>query len=129
MKSKQADKVSVLRMVVTGLKNAEIDKGSELDDNGVEQVLKKEAKKRQEAIELYKKAERKELVEKEEKELEIIKAYLPEEMSEEKLVELVGKLKSEGKLTDFGTAMKLVMCEVKGQADGKLVAKVVKENL
>ena len=119
----------VLRMVVTGLKNAEIEKGKELDDNDVEQVLKKEAKKRREAIELYKKAERQELVEREEKELEVIETYLPEQMSKEKLEELVLKLKSEGKLTDFGTAMKLVMAETKGQADGKMAAQVVKTNL
>ncbi len=130
MLDKQADKVSVLRMLVAGIKNARIEKGEDLNEEDEIKVLKKEAKKRTEAIEIYKKAERNELAEKEEKELQVIKKYLPEEMGAEKIKEIVLEMKAAGELgDDFGSAMKAVMGKLKGGADGKLVAGVVKQEL
>jgi uncharacterized protein len=67
---------------------------------------------------------------KEEKEIKVIKGYLPQEMGREEIVKVVLRLKTEGKIDkDFGAAMRLVMAELKGQADGKTVAEVVKLNL
>ncbi len=130
MLDKKPQEVSVLRMLVAGLKNKRIEIGKKLSDGDVLKLLKKEAKKRQESIELYRKAQREDLVLKEEEELKIIGGYLPEEMSREEIVKVVEKLKENGKLEgDFGMAMKLVMGEVGGKASGKLVAEVVKEVL
>ena len=129
-KAKEADKVSVLRMLVAAMKNLEIEKKAKLESEDVLRVIKKEAKKRTEAIEMYKKAGRSELVEKETNELKIIKKYLPAIMGKEELVKIVSQMKEAGELgDDFGSAMKAVMTKVKGKADGGLVASVVKENL
>ena len=128
MKEKQADKVSVLRMLVAAINNAQIEKKGELTDGEVVKILNKEAKKRTEAIEMYEKAERAELVEKETKELEILKAYLPETMDKGQLEKLVKELKEAGELgEDFGANMRAVLAKTKGQADGKLVSEVVRE--
>lgn len=130
MLDKEVQKVSVLRMVVAALKNKQIEKGSDLTDDESLAILKKEAKKRNESIEVYKKAGRMELVEKEEGELKILSAYLPETMSKEEVVKRVGELKEKGALgANFGEAMKAAMAEFKGQADGKLIAEVIKETL
>lgn len=130
MQQRQADKVSALRLLVAALKNARIEKKADLSEAEEVAVLNKEAKKRQEAIEMYKKGGRQELAAKEEAELEIIKGYLPQQMGEEKIKELVKEMKQAGELgDDFGQAMKLVMAKLKGQADGKLVAQAVKTEL
>jgi hypothetical protein len=130
MQQRQADKVSALRLLVAALKNARIEKKTDLSEAEEVAVLNKEAKKRQEAIEMYKKGDRQELAAKEEAELQIIKSYLPQQMGEEKIKELVKEMKQAGELgDDFGQAMKLVMAKLKGQADGKLVAQVVKTEL
>lgn len=130
MQQRQADKVSALRLLVAALKNARIEKKADLNEAEEVAVLNKEAKKRHEAIEMYKKGGRQELADKEKAELQIIKGYLPQQMGEEKIKKLVKEMKQAGELgDDFGQAMKLVMAKLKGQADGKLVAEVVKTEL
>ena len=129
LKARQADKVSTLRMLVAALHNSWIAKGQTLTDTDADAVLSKEAKKRQEAIEMYKQANRPELVEKETKELELIQAYLPKQLSEAEIRQLVLKIKQSGEAHDFGEVMRKVMGEVKGRADGKLVAEIVKQEL
>lgn len=129
LKARQADKVSTLRMLVAALHNSWIAKGQTLTDTDAEAVLGKEAKKRQEAIEMYKQANRPELVEKETKELELIQAYLPKQLSAAEIKQLVEKIKQSGEVHDFGEVMAKVMGEIKGRADGKLVAEIVKQEL
>lgn len=129
LKARQADKVSTLRMLVAALHNSWIAKGQTLTDTDEEAVLAKEAKKRQEAIEMYKQANRSELVEKETKELELIQAYLPKQLSEAEIKQLVLKIKQSGEANDFGEVMGKVMSQAKGRADGKLVAEIVKQEL
>jgi uncharacterized protein len=130
MLNKEPQKVSVLRLVVASIKNKTIELNKELSDQEVTEILKKEAKKRQESVDIYRKAGREELASKEEAEIKVIKAYLPEEMSRDEIVKVVLKLKTEGKVTaDFGLAMRAVLSELKGQADGKTVAEVVRQNL
>ena len=130
MKAKEPIRVSVLRMLVAALKNAEIEKGQELVEVEVNKVVEKEAKKRKEAIEMYQKASRSELVEKEKQELEVLQNYLPKKMSKEEVVAKVIKLKDGGKLgSNFGEAMKVAMVAFKGQADGKMVAEAIREVL
>ena len=93
------------------------------------EILAREAKKRKEAIELYKQGDRQELADNEEKELAIIEKYLPQQMSKEEVVEIVLAIIEKNKPENFGEAMKLVMAELKGKADGKIVAEVIKEQL
>jgi len=130
MLKKQADRVSVLRMLTAELKNARIAKNADLDEVEEVGVLKKEVKKRQEAIEMYKKGKRQDLVDQEKAEIKIIKTYLPQEMGEAEVRQVVKEMKASGELGDnFGQAMKAVMAKLKGQAEGKLVAEAVKAEL
>lgn len=128
MKQKQADKVACLRLLVAALKNAQIEKGKTLEAKDEIEVLRREAKQRQESIEAYEKAGRQDLADKEKAELELIKVYLPQQMSEAEIKQLAEKLPElKGLKGNFGAAMKLVMGKLAGKADGKLVAKVVRE--
>jgi len=77
MKAKDSVKLEVVRSVVTGIKNLEVQKMGEADDNDVLQVIKQEVKKRREAIEMYQKAGRTDLLEREKAELSVLESYLP----------------------------------------------------
>ena len=134
LKSGNQFMADVLRLLLAALHNREIDNraktGSpELTDEAVIQLLAAEAKKRKEAIEIFIKGSRADLVRKKEQELAIIKTYLPEEISprevEVKVVQILERLGTK----DFGQAMKAVMQELKGRADAKLIAEIVKKKL
>ncbi len=128
MKSGDKGRVSVLRMAKSAMKYAEIDNGSSLDDAAVIEVLSKEAKKRRESITEFKNANRQEALATEEAELAIILEYLPQQMSESEITEIVRKVLSEVGAQgpkDKGKVMPQLMPQVKGKADGKLVNEVV----
>jgi len=132
MKERNEVKVRTLRMVIASIKNWEVENTKEIDDDGMIAVLTKEAKRRKEAIEEYRKAGREDLAKAEEEELKIIESYLPERMSEEEIKELVLKTVEEVKATspkDLGKVMKVIMPKVKGRADGKLVNEMVRKIL
>ena len=124
----------VLRMVVAALQNKPIEKRGkgeeeELTQEEILEILAREAKKRKQAIDLYKQGDRQELADNEEKELAIIEKYLPQQMNKEEVVEIVLAIIEKNKPENFGEAMKLVMAELKGKADGKMVAEVIKDQL
>jgi len=128
-------KKSVLRMMLSALNYAEINKGGTgytATEEDVMAVIQKEAKQHRDSIEQFKAANRPELVEKEEKELEIIKKYMPEEMGEDEIRKLVVDAISKSGATsasDMGKVMGVLMPQVKGKADGGLVSKIVREEL
>lgn len=133
MKNADSERVGILRLLLSAIHNEEIAKrgrGGEgsLDPDEEIVVLKREAKKRKESIELYRQGGRNDLAEKEERELKVISQYLPPEMSREAVEETVRKVIASGQ-KDFGSVMKEAMKELKGQADGKLVAEVIKSAL
>lgn len=132
MKAKDKVRLSTIRMINSLIKNAEIEKRGELTDEEIIQLLMKYAKQRKESIEMYEKGGRQDLVEKEKAELAIVESYLPEQMSEEEIREIVKKAIEEvgaESVKDMGKVMKIVMPKVKGKADGSLVNKIVKELL
>lgn len=132
MKSKNETKVRTIRLLIAAIKNFEVEKTDQATDEEVLQIMSKEVKKRLESIEMYRQAKREDLAIEEENELKIIKSYMPEQMNEEQIRELVRKLIQQHNLSspkDVGTAMKLIMPQVKGKADGKLVNKIVQELL
>ena len=130
MQARDKAKRDALRLILAVVKNKEIAKRASLNDAEIIEVLKTEAKKRQEALEIYQQAGRPELAQKEAFELRIIKEFLPEQLSEDKVKEIVSQMKAAGQLPEnFGEAMKQVMAKLKGQADGRLVAEAVKANL
>ncbi len=135
MRSGNNEVRDVLRMVDSMIKNAEIEKGKReegLTEDEMLDVLSRAVKQRYDSIEQYKKGGRVDLAEKEQTEVEILKKYLPEELSEEELRAIVkdvlAEIKAENK-SDFGKAMGVIMPKIKGRADGNLVRKVLEEFL
>jgi len=132
MKSRNQFKVDTLRMVISAVKNKEIDSKGDLSDETVGALLVTLVKQRKEAAHLYRKGGRDDLAEKEEQEIEILKSYLPEEMNEEELGQMVEAVISEtgaSSMADMGKVMKGVMSRVAGRADGSLVSALVKKSL
>ena len=131
-KAKDEVAVSVLRLLIANINNAKIAKGSDLTDDDVLAEIAKDAKRHKESIAAYKKAERGELAEKEEKELGVLEKYLPEQVGEDEVCRVVDEVVSESGATsmaDMGKVMGQVMGKLKGQADGNVVSAIVKEKL
>jgi uncharacterized protein len=135
MLAKDEVKTSVLRMLISALGYYEIQKGGAgyvATDEDVMTVVQKEAKKQKDSIEQFENAGRVELAEKEKREFEILKAYLPEEMTEDEIRKLVSEaITQTGASTsaDMGKVMGALMPATKGKADGSLVSKIVRESL
>ncbi|MDP2637727.1 MAG: GatB/YqeY domain-containing protein [Candidatus Levybacteria bacterium] len=135
MLAKDTLRTSVLRMLLSSLNYYEIQKGGagyEATDEDVMTVIAKEAKQRKDSIEEFKKANRPELAEKENKELEMLQAYLPAQMGEEEIREIVKQTINEigaTSIADIGKVMGALMPKVKGKSDGALVSKIVRESL
>jgi uncharacterized protein YqeY len=128
MKEGDKAKLNLIRMLRSEIRYKEIELGSELDDNGTIDVLSSAAKKRKEAIEEFKKGGREDLVAREEEELRIIFSYLPEQLSEQELLNLIDDSIAEVEAQspmDVGKVMKVIMPKVKGRADGKKVNQMV----
>lgn len=124
-------KVETLRGLVAAIHNREIElraKAKELNEEEELAVLQREAKKRKEAQQIYTDAARADLAEKEAEELEIIKNYLPAELSSEEVEAIVKKVIGEG-ATDFGRVMGAVMKEVGGRAEASLVKEMISKEL
>ncbi|MGC2424484.1 MAG: GatB/YqeY domain-containing protein [Nitrospirota bacterium] len=132
LKAHDAARLSTIRMVISAVRNKEIDSRKDMDDEGVLSVLSTSAKQRRESIEQYEKAGRQDLVDKEKAELEVIISYMPQQMGREEIQTLVKDAVAESGAKgpgDMGKVMKVLMPKVKGRADGKLVNEVVKEAL
>ncbi|MBP9802289.1 GatB/YqeY domain-containing protein [Patescibacteria group bacterium] len=123
--------LSVLRMLKSAIKNQAInDRVAEIDlaDNTILAVIKRELKKRNDAIVSFENGGRPELAANEKAEAEILVAYLPPQMSEQDLEKIVAQVIASG-ATNFGQVMKEVMQQTDGQADGQILQKIVKAKL
>ncbi len=135
LKARRVLELGVLRMLITAIRNREIEKKKKdkgLSGEEITEVITSEIKKRKEATEEYKKGARGELAEKEEKEMEILASYMPKQLSEDKLRVKVKKvIKNLGASSpqDLGRVMGALMGEVIGKADGALVNKIVRQEL
>lgn len=146
-KEKRPIEVSSLRMLLSSIVNKEkqkrlklssnysseeLDLKSKLEDQEILEVIFSEAKKRKDAIEEFEKAGRQDLVEKEERELNTLRKYLPEELGEEEIKKIVKEIIENKKITDMkqiGTLMKEALIRTKGLADGKKINTIAKELL
>ncbi len=130
--NKEKDKRLKISGENPGFNEEELGKKSVLTDEETIEVISSEVKKRRDSILSFEKGGRSDLVEKETKELEILKKYLPEEMGEEErrnlVKEAIIKTGARG-MKDIGSAMKEISPKTKGRADGNLVARIVKEEL
>jgi len=130
LKAGKTLEVRVLRFLLSEIQYAEIAKQSDLTDEETVALLAKELKKRKEAIEMFKKANRDDLVADEEKQLTVIQKYLPQQLTESELEKAVDEvLSSLPDKSNMGKIIGLVMAKVKGQADGKMVAELVKKKI
>ncbi|MFO7767710.1 MAG: GatB/YqeY domain-containing protein [bacterium] len=132
MKSGDKARVQTLRYLISKIQYARIDKGTELEDEDVLDVLSKQAKSRKESIEAYESAGREELAEKERAEREIIESYLPEQLDEDSVREVLIEIADEEGLSgmaDMGSLMKHAMERLRGKAEGRLVSSLAKEIL
>ncbi len=135
MKARQAERLGVLRMLKAALKNAAIEKGGPavaLEDADVIAVIRKQVKQRQDSIESFTKGGRPELAAKEQVEMEVLNAYLPQALSPEALAALVKEAIAESGATSkaqMGLVMKLAKEKAAGQADGKALSLEVQRQL
>lgn len=123
---------TVLRGLKSDIKYKQIEKGEDLTDDDVIGILSTAAKKRRESIEQFRSGNRADLADKESSELEIITGYLPEQLTEDELVEMIrASIEATGadSPAKLGLVMKDLMPKVKGKADGKLVSRLVNESL
>ncbi len=127
MKAREKERVHALRLIASELQKARKEQGAD-----EVQVLQRERKRRLEAAEAYREGGRSDAAEAEEREAEIITAYMPEQLSDEELRAIVGDAVAESGVSspqEMGKVMSLVMPQVKGRADGKRVSAAVKEML
>ncbi|PJA40971.1 glutamyl-tRNA amidotransferase [candidate division WWE3 bacterium CG_4_9_14_3_um_filter_34_6] len=132
MKSGDKARLGVLRMMISELKNMQIElkaKNVELDDVESLKVLTKEAKKRKDSILAFESANRLDLSEIEKAELLIVEEYLPKQLSEDEIQSVVAECASNIDTKDFGSVMKMAMEKLKGRVDGKIVSELVKKAL
>lgn len=127
MRSKDSLALNTVRMLKSEIKNAEIAKIGELTEDELIKAVQSGIKKRREAAEIYKNGGRDELASKELKEIDILQKYLPEQMSEEKIISIIKEITGTTGEKNFGIVMKSVMAKVQGQAEGKVVSRLVKE--
>ncbi len=132
MKAGDKPTLSTLRYLLSAVKNKEIEKRRELADEEVLQVVSTLAKQRQDSIEQFRKGGRDDLVEKEVRELAILKAFMPQQLSAEEIQAVVdetaAEVGAEG-MKDMGKLMKAVMAKLRGRADGRTVQEIVKKKL
>jgi uncharacterized protein YqeY len=133
MKERDSFRSSVVNFLRASIKNVKIEtRADKVSDEDVIAVIKKQAKQRQDSIAQFKSGNRVDLAEKEEKELAILKSYLPAEMSTDALKAIVDQVVTTTNATsikDMGRVMKDVLAKVAGQADNQAVSALVKERL
>lgn len=132
MKNKEKDKLSVVRMIKASVQNETIKLGHDLSEEDELTVLSRELKQRKDSLHEFEKAGREDLVEKIRIELTFVELYMPKQLSEEELSEIVKSTISEvgaNSKAEMGKVMAAIMPKVKGKADGSLVNKLVQQHL
>jgi len=133
MKNKEKEKLSVIRMVKAALQNEAIKLGkAQLSEDEELTVLSRELKQRKDSLQEFENAGRTDLVDKTKAEINVLELYMPKQLSEEELVQLIRETIAEvgaSSKADMGKVMGAVMPKVKGKADGSLVNKLVQQQL
>ena len=132
MRAKDAARLSAIRLLLSGIKQREVDERKELNDAEVTSVIEKMIKQRRESIAQYEKAARKDLADAEKFELELLSGYLPQQMSDAELSQAVDAVVSEARpagVKDMGKVMALLKTRLAGKADMSKVSALVKTKL
>ena len=132
MKSKDKDRLTTLRLLKGAMQLEEINKKGQLDDTEIINLISKQIKTRRESIVEFEKANRLDLVEKTEKEIEVLSTYMPEQLSEEEVIKLIDEAFTEIKPTsmkDMKDIMSYLNPKISGRADKSFVSKMIREKL
>ncbi|HUL37973.1 MAG TPA: GatB/YqeY domain-containing protein [Thermodesulfobacteriota bacterium] len=132
MKSNDKLRLSTIRMIRSSMKNKEIELRKKLEDEDIVKVIQVMVRKGEESVEQFQAGKRVDLVEKETKEIEILKSFLPQPLSQEEILKIIDQSIQEtqaSSLKDIGKVMKSVMPKIGGKADGKVINQLVKERL
>ncbi|PLS32514.1 aspartyl-tRNA amidotransferase [Carnobacterium maltaromaticum] len=132
MRAKDKETLSVVRMLKASLQNEQIKLGEELNADQELTILAREMKQRRDSVTEFKKADRQDLVDKTQAEIEIVEKYMPKQLSEDEIKTIVSAAIAKvgaSSMKDFGQVMGAVMPETKGKADGNEVNRIVKELL
>lgn len=132
MKNKDTVKKSVVTLIRSAIKQYEVDNRVELEEDGVIDIIAKQLKQRRDSLVEFQKAGREDLIQQTEAEIEVLKEYLPQQLSEEEIEVIVKETIAEVGASlskDMGKVMSAIRPKVKGRADGKLVNELVKKNL
>lgn len=132
MRKGDTHRKEAIRMVRAAVQNAEIEWQRTASDEDVQNLIAREVKRRLEAIELFRKGHREDLVAQEEIEVAILQEYLPQQLGREQITEVVQRIVSETGASgpsQMGLVMRQAMAELKGKADGRLVNQIVREVL
>ncbi|NIQ12922.1 MAG: GatB/YqeY domain-containing protein [Candidatus Dadabacteria bacterium] len=132
LRNKKSLELNVLRMLQSAIKNKEIENKGDLDDQQVIEVVSSEIKKRRDAIEEFLKVGREDAANEEKLEIDVLMNYMPRQLSEDEIKEhVINSINEVGakSIKDLGQVMKILMPILKGKADGKLINKIVREQL
>ena len=132
MKAKDKEKLTVIRMVKASLKQEQIDHKKEINDDLLIDVVNKQIKMRNDSITEFEKGNRADLVEKTQNEIDILMAYLQEQLSSEEVIKVIDEIFAEVKpesQKDMGKVMKEAQAKLKGKADMKEVSTIIRERL
>ena len=132
MKSNEKLRLSTIRMVRSAVKNREIEQRKKLDDDDVLRVLQGMMRRGEESIQQFQAGGRMDLVEKEQKEIEILKSFFPPSLSREEILAFIDQSIEEtqaSSLKDLGKVMKSLMPKLGGNVDGRMINQLVKERL
>ncbi len=132
MRSKESEKLNAIRLLQSSIKQKEVDDRVDIDDESILSIIEKMLKQRRDSIEAFKKANRNDLVDKEEFEVKILQTYMPEPLSAEEVEKEIDEaIKSTNakNMKDMGSVMALVKAKVSGRANMAEVSKKIKEKL
>jgi len=132
LRSRDKLRLSVVRMARAAVKNKEIEERKKLDDGAIVKVISGLVKKGEESLIHFQKANRLDLIEKQEEELKILRSFLPQQLSRDEILTLVDEAIKETNaldMKDLGKVMRSLMPKIAGRADGKVIHQVVKEKL
>ncbi len=132
LKARQTERLSTLRMLLAEIKNEKIRSGKEVDDDAFVRLVKKAVKQRKDSVEQYRKGNREELAAKEEREIEILAVYLPQQVGEDEIRKAIEELVAAEGLSGpraIGPIMKAMMARFGGSADGKTINQIARDVL
>ncbi len=132
MKANDKIRLSAIRMIRSSLKNKEIELRRKLEDEDIFKVIQGMVRKGEESIEQFHAGGRSDLVEKEKTEIEVLKSFLPQPITQEEIIRIIDEIIQEthaSSMKDLGKVMKAVMPKLGGKADGKVINQLVKEKL